>query len=191
LPAAVDRLLHRMSGAIDVLELQLCAGEFLRLHTQWFSSPHDASRLWGEDNLLWYRPLPELLVLADLEMSPRELGLIVLAAATTQCPVALFTHPESPAVKLALELGAKSLPAEASAFDAALYDVIAETVAPRLRTRGALGAVAAELAHQRAIHVIEGAVSVSRFELLHGLREQSVSVSYHRHGHMGLRGLGH
>jgi RHH-type transcriptional regulator, proline utilization regulon repressor / proline dehydrogenase / delta 1-pyrroline-5-carboxylate dehydrogenase len=191
LPTDVDRLLHQMSNTVDVLELQPIADEFLRLHTRWYASPHDDVELLGEDNLLCYKPLAKLLVIADLEMSARDLALIALAATTARCPFAICAYPQSPAAQLAHDIGATQLPSDEAGQLSALFDVVGQTAAPRVRCKTPLPAAVLSVAHERDLHVVNSAVTVSRFELLNGLREQSVTVSYHRHGHTGLRGLAH
>ena len=188
LPARVVDLLQLLNGQLDVVELQAMATEFVSAHTRWFASACDESQLRGEDNLLGYRPLAGLFVLADALMSPKELALIALAAVVTECPWSLVGVKTSPAQPLALALGAHLLGQDTDEDDA-LCAALEATTAERIRCRAPLSARALELARQRGLHVITAAPTVGRYELLHTLREQSVSVSYHRYGHLGLRGL--
>jgi hypothetical protein len=138
---------------------------------------------------LCYKPLAKLLVIADAEMTARELALIALAATTARCPIAIHAYPESPAASLAHDLGGAILPAGEASQLSTLFDVVGQTEAPRVRCKLPLPAAVLSVAHERDLHVVQSAVTVSRFELLNALREQSVTVSYHRHGHTGLRGL--
>jgi RHH-type proline utilization regulon transcriptional repressor/proline dehydrogenase/delta 1-pyrroline-5-carboxylate dehydrogenase len=185
LPAGVDRLLFRASDFIDVEQFQFTAHEYVRTHTQWFASATDETGLRGEDNLFRYRPLRGLFVWADEEMQPLDLALISLGAELTDCPVSIYAAPDSPARGLALALGGEPVESEAE-----LALAMQHTCAERLRCIEPLSGRLLLLARQRGLHVISGApIAAPRFELLHTLREQSVSVSYHRYGHMGLRGL--
>ena len=121
---------------------------------------------------------------------PNDLALIALAAIVTECPLLLVSVETSPAHALALALGATSLGPSLSEDDHALCAVLETTTAERVRCRAPLPARALTIARERGLHVITAEPSVSRYELLHGLRERAVSVSYHRYGHLGLRGLG-
>ena len=190
LPARVEELLHRLGGRIDVATLRPAAAHFVQAHTRWFASACDESQLRGEDNLLVYRPLRGSFVIADALMSERELALIALAAAVTECPLTVVSAESSPAHALALALGASSLGQRLGMDEPALALALESTTAERVRCRVALSGRALLSARQRGLHVSNAEPTVSRHELLHSLREQAVSVSYHRYGHLGLRGLG-
>jgi len=190
LPARVDALLELAGRELSSAPLRFAASEFVAAHTRWFASAYDESQLRGEDNLFDYRPLSALLVIADAAMSKNDLALIALAAIVTECPLLLVSVETSPAHALALALGATSLGPSLSEDDHALCAVLETTTAERVRCRAPLPARALTIARERGLHVITAEPSVSRYELLHGLRERAVSVSYHRYGHLGLRGLG-
>jgi RHH-type transcriptional regulator, proline utilization regulon repressor / proline dehydrogenase / delta 1-pyrroline-5-carboxylate dehydrogenase len=189
LPARVVDFLRRSSEILDLADLRVAATEFVSAHTRWFASACDESQLRGEDNLLGYRPLTGLFVIADALMSPQELALITLAAVVTECPWWLVSVKTSPALPLALALGASLLGQEPGEDEDALCAALATTSAERIRCRTPLSARALAIAQERGLHVFTAAPTVGRYELLHTLREQSVSVSYHRYGHLGLRGL--
>jgi len=189
LPIRVEDLLSvlgRLPGAAD---LRSAAARFVQAHTQWFASECDESQLRGEDNLLRYQPLSELLVIVDAHMSEPELALIALAAVVTECPLSLVSVEASPAHGLALALGARVLGPDAHAADRALCAALESTTAERVRCRAPLSARALGILRQRGLQVFTEKPSVGRYEMLHSLREQSISVSYHRYGHLGLRGI--
>jgi hypothetical protein len=133
--------------------------------------------------------LAGLLVIADAQMSEHELALIVLAAAITECPWSLVSLEASPAHALALALGARALEQDGDNADPDVCAVLETTDAERVRCRAPLSAPALSVARERGLHVLTEKPMVGRYELLHSLREQSISVSYHRYGHLGLRGL--
>jgi RHH-type proline utilization regulon transcriptional repressor/proline dehydrogenase/delta 1-pyrroline-5-carboxylate dehydrogenase len=161
------------------------AQEYVRAYTRWFSSATDESQLRGEDNLLRYRPLSALFVVADEDLQVLDLALIALGAVVTQCPLVIHSLPGSPAGDLARALGGVALQNEEQ-----LAEAIEETTAERIRSLGPLYDHLLLLVRQKGLHTITGRpAALPRFELLHTLREQSVSVSYHRYGHLGLRGL--
>ncbi|HYQ01481.1 MAG TPA: proline dehydrogenase family protein [Polyangiaceae bacterium] len=187
-PARVQDLLTVLEQTLSTSTFEPAAAQFLAAHTRWFASACDESQLRGEDNLLSYRPLTSLLVVVDSAMSEPELALIVLAATVTECPLSLVSTSTNPAHELAVALGASSLELDA-ADDQSLCAALETTAAERVRCRAPLSARALAIAQERGLHVVTGAPVVSRYELLHTLREQAVSVSYHRYGHLGVRGL--
>jgi hypothetical protein len=87
-----------------------------------------------------------------------------------------------------MTLGATSVGSDAG-DEQRLCAALEATSAERVRCRAPLRARALGIARARGLHVVAAEPTVSRHELLHGLREQAVSVSYHRYGHLGLRGL--
>jgi len=189
LPSRVEELLRRLSGTVHVSALRSLAAAFVEAHTRWFAGACDESQLRGEDNLLVYRPLAGLFVIAEARMSDTALATIALAAAVTECPLTLVSVEASPAHALALSLGATSLGRDLDTSEQALRAALGATTAERIRCRSPLPAGALSLARERGLHVVSAAATVGRYELLHSLREQAVSVSYHRYGHLGLRGL--
>jgi len=190
LPARVEDLLGVLARTLDASGLRPAAAEFAAAHTRWFASACDESQLRGEDNLLSYRPLSSLFVIADALMSPSELALIAIASAVTECPLSIVTVETSPAHALALALGASSLGRNFDVADSPLAVALEVTTAERIRCRAPLSTSSLAVARERGLHVCTGEPIIGRHELLHTLREQAVSISYHRYGHLGLRGLG-
>jgi len=188
--ARVDEWLRLLSQTLDASGFRAAAAEFVEAHTRWFASACHESQLRGEDNLLDYHPLSNLFVIVDAHMSDQQLALIALAAVVTECPLSLVSAPTSPAHRLALALGASALEEHDGSTDPALCAALSATTAERVRCRAPLSAPALSIARERGLHVFSDAPTVGRYELLHTLREQSVSVSYHRYGNLGLRGLG-
>jgi RHH-type proline utilization regulon transcriptional repressor/proline dehydrogenase/delta 1-pyrroline-5-carboxylate dehydrogenase len=190
LPARVEDLLRLLSEAAKGLDWKSAAVALVEAHTRWFASACDESQLRGEDNLLVYRPLSGLFVIADAGMSEKELARIALAAAVTECPLLLVSAPSSPAHELALALGGAPLGQDRAEAEQALCAALQATASERVRCRAPLSARALGIARERGLYVITAEPTLGRHELLHSLREQAVSVSYHRYGHLGLRGLG-
>ena len=188
LPERVEELLSLLSRTQDSTAFESAAAEFVAAHTRFYASACDESQLRGEDNLLVHRPLAGLLVFADARMSETELALIALSACVTECPISLISLETSPAQALAATLGATSVGSDASDEDS-LCAALTATTAERVRCRAPLSHRALGIARARGLHVVAAEPTVSRYELLYTLREQAVSVSYHRYGHLGLRGL--
>jgi RHH-type transcriptional regulator, proline utilization regulon repressor / proline dehydrogenase / delta 1-pyrroline-5-carboxylate dehydrogenase len=188
LPPQVEDLVRLLREQLDGRDWRAAAAELVESHTRWFASAADESQLRGEDNLLSYRPLSGLLVIADAGMSEIELALIVVAAAVTECPLSLVSVAASPAQRLALAFGGRLLGQDLSKDDQPLCAVLETTAAERVRCRTPLSARALGIVRQRGIYVSTAEPTGGRYELLQSLREQAVSVSYHRYGHLGMRG---
>jgi len=127
-----------------------------------FLTLHDPTGLFCESNVFRYVPLEAVMLRAAEGALPRELERT--RAAATCCGVTLIdsAEPAAVAVQRAIESGVERI------------RVIGE-VEPDLR----------DLAAAAGIHVIDGAVtSDGRRELLHFLREQSVSRTLHRYGNL-------
>lgn len=146
-----------------------------------FSAEHDPTGLRAEANLLRYRPLPVLAVRVG-DAPARDVARVVLAAARTGTAVELWAAPGTPVVDA---LG--RLPGVSGHDEAGL----AARVRAGQRLRGLGGAVPADL---EAAVVAAGAsvltaapVADGRRELLPLLREQAVSATRHRFGHVAAR----
>ena len=136
-----------------------------------FSVEHDPTGLAAESNVFRYRSLPELVLVAGEGATGREVARIVLAAACASVPVHLYGWPEPPLPGVNRHQG--------------LPD-------PRPGTRvRVVGAVPGGL---RAAAIAAGAsildapvVRDGRRELLTVVREQAISRTRHRFGHVEHR----
>ncbi len=192
LPERVVRVLTTVSSKVSAnqaQDLRRVAQRFTRAHTQHFASGFDASQLLGEDNVLRYRPLKELLMIVTPATSAQDLALTALAAAVAECPLRLLAvsgqvEPGSP-----VEAMARALGAEFADDQADFLHRIEHSDAERIRYLGSPPEAVRRIANVRDMHISTSPpLNAPRWELPRYLREQAVSVLFHRYGHLGLRG---
>ena len=130
-----------------------------------FGVEHDPSGLFCESNILRYRPLPRIALRAEVDALPRDIERV--RAAASRCGVPL------------LESHAGD---ETSAEFAARLDSLGVR---RVRVVGACSHELRAAANKAGVHLADDPVTAAgRIELLHYLREQSVSRTTHRYGNV-------
>jgi RHH-type proline utilization regulon transcriptional repressor/proline dehydrogenase/delta 1-pyrroline-5-carboxylate dehydrogenase len=132
-----------------------------------FDAAHDPSGLAAEENTLRYRPVPHLTVRAGSDARERDLRRVLTAARTAGVPVTVSRADAEPDAAFAAR-------------------VAAGEVTGRIRVVGtAPGLRAAAVARTGEVTVLDAPVVASgRRELLTVLREQAVSRTRHRFGHI-------
>ena len=163
-------------SADDVRWLHAAAASDQRAWDSEFGVEHDPTGLACEANVFRYRPLPKLEVRVGPGAAPRDLVRLQLAAAHTGTRLDVTVSPDAP-----------PLPFEAPVHTADEYagTLAAREEAIRIRVLGEpepqLLAAAAASGHT----VLSAPVLWSgRRELLSVLREQAVSTTLHRYGHV-------
>ncbi|MFV0524744.1 MAG: proline dehydrogenase family protein [Acidimicrobiales bacterium] len=134
-----------------------------------FSRDHDPIGLACESNRFRYQPLRGVLVRVSADRDDPETGTLVdrVTAAADRCgvPVTVSWADEEPARELADRLD--SLDVE------------------RIRLVGPPEPVVRSVAHRHGVHLVDNPITRSgRVELLHYLREQTVSRTMHRYGNL-------
>ncbi|MCA0154602.1 bifunctional proline dehydrogenase/L-glutamate gamma-semialdehyde dehydrogenase [Tsukamurella sp. M9C] len=166
----------------DLAWLHAAAASDERAWDAEFGVEHDPTGLASETNVFRYRPLPHLEVRVGAGARPRDLVRLQLAAARTGTRLDVTVSPEAPA-----------MPFEAPEHTARDYaDGLAGRAEPvRIRLLGAPEPEVEAAAAQHGHSVLRGPVLLSgRRELLSVLREQAVSTTRHRYGHLA-GGTGH
>jgi RHH-type proline utilization regulon transcriptional repressor/proline dehydrogenase/delta 1-pyrroline-5-carboxylate dehydrogenase len=157
---------------------------YLDAYFEHYATPSDPSAVLGEHNHLRTLPLKRVLVLAGPNTTKRDLLFALLAAAVCETPVQtlLPEGPEWAAVCSALGAGSYG-------NDVQLGLLLGQSQATRVRNLGApLTPEPLRVVHQRGMTCVNEPVSQSGLvELLYYLKEQAVSVSYHRYGNLGPR----
>ena len=152
----------------------------------YFSRVHDPTQIPGEDNLLRYQPCRRVLLRLGEGSHARAAARSVMALAATGSELEVSAHPEA-AVGAIL----KALPDPVECVresDANLAKRIEECNVDRVRSIGALSDELRLAIHASPMPLVERApVDNGRVELLTGLREQSLTIAYHRYGNLGLR----
>jgi RHH-type transcriptional regulator, proline utilization regulon repressor / proline dehydrogenase / delta 1-pyrroline-5-carboxylate dehydrogenase len=187
LPPHVDALITQLAqhtGPSVAAQLTKVAQAFLHSHTKYFAGPFDPSRIRGEDNWLRHRPVRKCIVWVNEGTSDRAVATVMIAAEVAECAISLF----------GLE-GAVSKSLVEACKLTELQDIEQLASLPidgveRVRSLGPCPSTLRELAHAHNLAIFEDPpCSLARFELSPFLREQAVSVRYHRYGHLGLREL--
>lgn len=159
-----------------------------------FAHEHDHFRLVGQDNVRRYLPIGRVCVRVHPDDSAFEIAARACAAHVAGCRVVVSTPPglDSPAVqRLDALTGSWAAAIEfVEESDATLAQSIREAQRDRVRY-AAPERVPDEV--QAAGHAAHGCIvsrtvsAEGRLELLWYLREQSLSVDYHRYGNLGMR----
>ncbi|WP_159622808.1 proline dehydrogenase family protein [Ruania rhizosphaerae] len=157
---------------------------------QVFQRETDRTGLAAEANVFRYRPVPMVTVRASASAVPVEVGRMALAAACAGVPVDVSMHPDVGQVADArLGLDAVGWGWQTETDEAFAARVSRGEVAGRIRVigyqEGLVQAACAETADATLLH---GEVLASgRRELLTVLREQAVSRTMHRFGHVAAQ----
>ncbi len=159
-----------------------------------FSVQHDALQIPGQDNFRRYLPAGTVLIRVVEADSRFEIVARVCAAKLSGCRTVVSVHPDVNAnfIETLYELteswgGAIQFLEE---DDGALIQRIEQGQMDRIRYAGPhrVSASVHHAASRNGIHLSSAAVLCEgRIELLAYLREQSISVDYHRYGNLGAR----
>ncbi len=187
LPTDVAVRLEQLRACVPDAEaerLTQLAATYLQAHTQCMASAVDPSTVLGEDNLFHYRPLRGLLLITQDGTPEHWIAAFAIAASMVECPLSLLHYGNQPR-KVATCLGTKH-----AVTEQALQTELASTHVERVRSFDTLPASALSILAQRNIALLDGPLPpLARMELARLMREQSVSVRFHRYGHLGLRSL--
>ena len=179
----------------DVLaRLRFAARDFTRWADAEYCNEHDAVLLVGQDNLRRYRPVDHLRLRLTADCCIEDILVAVFAAVAVGCrPVLSIPLNCSPGLGSVLEAlthdwaGRIELVEES---DAVLADEIRRGFVDRIRSPEGFRADAdiLQACRQAFIPIIDQPIIASgRIEPLWYLREQSLSVDYHRYGNLGRR----
>ena len=151
-----------------------------------FSRVHDPTQIPGEDNLLRYQPCGHVLLRLGEGSQARAAARSMLALAASGARFSVSAHPEAP-VGAALNALPDAVMSRRESDDA-LGERLGEWGADRVRSLGALSDDLRRSIHALPLALVERPpVDNGRIELLTGLREQSLTIAYHRYGNLGLR----
>jgi RHH-type proline utilization regulon transcriptional repressor/proline dehydrogenase/delta 1-pyrroline-5-carboxylate dehydrogenase len=149
-----------------------------------FALTHDFGHVLGQDNLFSYRPKEHVSLRVEADGTLFDALASCLAALLAGNLIDVSVAPEFTAAS-ALKLLAPALKVESPAELGARSQQISV-----LRLLGTRRPELATVASEHGAHIAdEPLLPDGGLELLHYLREQSLSVDYHRYGNLGARGL--
>jgi RHH-type proline utilization regulon transcriptional repressor/proline dehydrogenase/delta 1-pyrroline-5-carboxylate dehydrogenase len=153
-----------------------------------FFQDHDPSLIVGEDNILRYLPFPGLCLRLQSQDKPIDILRSLAAALTVSAPLHVsYSSPSSLPLNKSWQ---RFLPRMR------LVEESEKEFCQRLKSKNyqriRLLSPASEQLIQTAAHAMiylihSPVLANGRFELLHYLREVSLSIDYHRYGNLGLR----
>ena len=151
---------------------------YKKAYEQEFSRPRELSNLYGEQNIFRYLPLESMALRLFPQDSMEQVEMIVFAAGLCGTPLTLSLDPEDQKASKLLLIGLKPKKESLKAFIESLgaYERI-RTCSPDLPLDLYQAAALADKYIACSPPVREG-----RVELLHYIREQSLSYEYHRYG---------
>lgn len=162
-------------------------GSYAFYWNEYFSKSHDPSLVLGQDNLQCYTPHPHIVLRAQKGDALLDLLRVCAAALTCQSNLEISVEEET-TVDLFKKLNFSDLFPIQQESDEAFIKRIAEGKIKRVRLFH-LPSTAVQLALANAgCHLnVEPVLANGRLELLHFLREVSISRDYHRYGNLGIR----
>ncbi len=176
----VDALCERLPEATE--RIRAAAASYAKWWGEEFSEDHDPSGILGESNSFRYRRRGTILV-RSREMLPEEVALVILAARTCKVEVLISAGlRQDKHVELAEIAGVRSRMENSDDFCGWVVSNSGEIERIRaLRPSARLW----EASHERHLEIIDWPVLANgRIELLHYLREQTVSETRHRYGNI-------
>ena len=183
--AAVLAATASVVAAEDAAWLRAAAASDERAWADEVGVEHDRTGLEVEENTFRYRPLPSLAVRCGPGTTPRDVVRVRLAAARTGTPLVVSAAPGAEDLRVAAAAGAHPAPrARVVVEDAAALGARLRA-GERLRVLGDLEPeVAAGAADAGTSLVVGPALIAGRRELLTVVREQAISRTRHRFGHV-------
>jgi RHH-type proline utilization regulon transcriptional repressor/proline dehydrogenase/delta 1-pyrroline-5-carboxylate dehydrogenase len=195
----VEQLLEGLgrSAALEpaaLARLRRAAQSYERAMADEFGREHDDVRLVGQDNLRRYLPVGALRIRVHPDDSEFDLFARALAARVARCRITVSTPSGDPGPAVERLHALTESWAAAIEFVEESQEALAEAIRSGQTERvryahpGRVDPVVQRAAAEVGLHLATDPVlAVGRIELLHYLREQSVSADYHRYGNLGAR----
>lgn len=162
-------------------------GSYQFYWNHYFSQDHDPSQVLGQDNIQRYQPHRQLVL--RIQSSDRLLDASRVVAAALTCQAPLEISDETGLLQSILEKS--DLLKRINYHKETEADFIKRVAAGQIKRLRLLSEPSASLQHalaEAACHLNSGSVLANgRIELLHHLREVSISNDYHRYGNLGER----
>jgi RHH-type transcriptional regulator, proline utilization regulon repressor / proline dehydrogenase / delta 1-pyrroline-5-carboxylate dehydrogenase len=180
LPPALEARMRTLAlSPADALLLRARAQSYQRAYQEHFAREHDPERLLGQHNLFRYRPLASLLLRVEADASPGDVVASCLAAELVGTPLDISLAPDA---AVPADSGVLGHPVHVETTEALVGRA---TGVPRVRLLGGRTRALDQLNQEHGTHIAdEPVLARGRFELLHYVSEQSVSIEHHRYGNI-------
>lgn len=187
LPASLPNLIEgriaifaRHLSAAAERTLRVRAADYLQAMRTHFALEHDPARLLGQHNRFRYRASERVLLRVEADAALLDIASSCIAADVVGCELAVSMDPRATTYQDASILSHRLTVEQTAELTERAVRV------SRIRLLGTRTAAIDRVNEQTGAHIAdEPVLGVGRFELLHYLREQSLSIEYHRYGHLG------
>ncbi len=166
--------------------LEARARDYAEAFAQHFAREHDPAAILGQFNRFRYLPGERVILRVEVDAAAVDVAASCVAATLTGAGLVVSMDPEAHRLQDASVLGHPLRVERVEALTRRAASAPEALTAPRLRLLGTRSPALDELNAVCGIHIAdEPVLSIGRFELLHYVREQSVSIEYHRYGNLG------
>lgn len=180
-------IIKKLHASLDETTWKASIGSYAFYWNEYFSQSHDPCLVVGQDNLQCYKPRLHLSVRAQKKDSPLDVFRILAAALTCGAQIDVSIEDETLARDCEKLNVARSFVIRHETDGAFIKRIQTKGVQYLRVLHRPSPAVLAALA-ETACNVHVGPVMANgRIELLHFLREVSISRNYHRYGNLGAR----
>jgi predicted DNA-binding protein len=172
-------VLARALGERDTVLLRERAHDYIEAMHGYFAREHDEVALLGQQNRFRYLPCPDLILRIEHDASLLDIASSCLAAMASASHVRVSIHPRVGALSDTSLLGFAMNVESSEAMAQRLHH------ATRIRVLGTRSVALDAINARIGAHIAdEPVVPVARFELLHYLIEQTLSIEVHRYGNL-------
>ncbi|MBS3905108.1 MAG: bifunctional proline dehydrogenase/L-glutamate gamma-semialdehyde dehydrogenase [Simkania sp.] len=199
LPQEKDLFLPQMQPIERVADLAKFDAEQLGLwhaslasYSYWskrFAEDHDPSKVVGQDNLFRYRPFHDVVLRLSPSDSPLDVFRSIAAALAMKSRLEIsYTKDRSPVPNI--EFWHRKIPSITWVRESeqTFLERVSQGKFQRIRVLSKPSEALYKAAAEHASTILANPVLANgRFEMLHYLREISLSIDYHRYGNLGLR----
>lgn len=190
--AAVENLSHlieKISFTTEQLGIWYASASNYAFWGHRFKHDHDPSRILGQDNLFQYRSYMGICLRIQNDDAPLDILRSLAAALTCETPIQIsFTKGNTPLVVSDQWKHLMPLFRIVEESEPHFLQRVQAGAFKRIRLLSEPTAALLTAASESFCHVDDAPVlSSGRFELLHYLREVSISCDYHRYGNLGVR----
>ncbi|MET0339975.1 MAG: bifunctional proline dehydrogenase/L-glutamate gamma-semialdehyde dehydrogenase [Polyangiales bacterium] len=178
---AATVIFGRTLGLDTTALLRARAHDYLGAMRTYFEEEHDPSRVLGQENRFRYLPCPRVILRFEEDASLLDLASSCIAARISRAEVAVSVHPRLSRIQDTSILGFPLTVETSDAFARRAPNAV------RVRVVGTRTAALDAYAAATGAHLADDPViELGRFELLHYLREQTLSIETHRYGSVPL-----